>query len=248
MVEIIKECIEKTNYIEHLKLDPLTIEDRLENLDQLINKGMDWQDMSGTNDLAKFLEDISLNSSLDDSLSHDEAISLMTIHNSKGLEFDLSFLVGLEEDLFPHINSRNDEASVEEERRLCYVAVTRAKKHLYLTHCSSRFLWGMKKSQYPSRFLKEIPASLLEKINSTQMEKIASMSRVEKTTPPIPLQAKFAPIEFKQQELVFHQEFGIGQIKEIKNGSLGLVFIVHFIKSNQTKTLVGKYANLTKLK
>jgi DNA helicase-2/ATP-dependent DNA helicase PcrA len=88
----------------------------------------------------------------------------MTLHNSKGMEFELVFLVGMEEDLLPHVNSRGDEKAIEEERRLCYVGMTRAKKHLYLCSTSSRYMWGTQRLMRPSRFLKEIPPQYLEKV------------------------------------------------------------------------------------
>ena len=87
----------------------------------------------------------------------------MTIHNGKGLEFDSVFVVGMEEDLFPHANSRDSHEALEEERRLCHVGMTRAKERLYLTAAESRFLWGTHRMMRPSRFLREIPKEYIER-------------------------------------------------------------------------------------
>src|SRR5262249_34553337 len=131
LYELIKDVISETNYLQVLREDPETEEDRKENLDELIGKAAEWEEERETPTLQAFLEELSLRANVreDDSLPK---VHLMTLHNSKGLEFPLVFLVGLEEDLFPHINSRENPEAVEEERRLCYVGMTRAKRFLYL--------------------------------------------------------------------------------------------------------------------
>ena len=108
-----------------------------------------------------------MKSSLDESDTAQDRINLMTIHNGKGLEFAVTFLVGMEENLFPHINSRGNESALEEERRLCYVGITRAKRFLYMTNARTRFMRGTVLSQIPSRFIKEIPVEYTEKIKTT---------------------------------------------------------------------------------
>jgi DNA helicase-2/ATP-dependent DNA helicase PcrA len=106
--------------------------------------------------LERFLEELALRVPAKEDASV-PTIKMMTLHNSKGLEFSVVFFVGLEEDLLPHINSKDDSAAIEEERRLCYVGMTRAKKNLYLSAATYRYMWGTERLMRPSRFLKEIP-------------------------------------------------------------------------------------------
>lgn len=163
LTEIVRETIERTGYLDFLRMDPESFDDRKGNLDSLIAKAHE-RDRSGDNPtLSGFLEELALRSTLDEVDADESKVSLMTIHNGKGLEFTLVFLVGLEEQLFPHINSRNSEEGLEEERRLFYVGMTRAKRHLYLSHCRQRFIWGTTRDQWPSRFLREIPFEYIEK-------------------------------------------------------------------------------------
>ena len=161
--ELVNETIHRTGYLGHLEMEKETYQERRENLNALVNKAREWELSTENPSLQGFLEELSLKSSLDEAADKHERIHLMTIHNHKGLEFDVVFLVGLEEDLFPHANSRDNEAALEEERRLCYVGMTRAKEFLYLCDVRQRFLWGVHRSQRPSRFLYEIPAEYTEK-------------------------------------------------------------------------------------
>lgn len=162
--ELVKRAIELTGYLEYIKLEQDTVQERKENLNALINKAMEWELSSEEPSLEGFLEELALKSSLDDAESETDKVHLMTIHNGKGLEFDVVFLAGLEEDLFPHANSRGSDLALEEERRLCYVGMTRAKEYLYLCDVRQRFLWGTTRSQRPSRFLREVPAEYVEKV------------------------------------------------------------------------------------
>lgn len=161
--ELVLAAIEQTGYMEFLANDKETYAERKENLDELISKGVEWEMSAPDPSLKAFLEELSLKSSLDETDQSEERLSLMTIHNGKGLEFTVTFLVGLEEDLFPHINSKDSPEAIEEERRLCYVGITRAKKELYLSYCRTRYLWGTLRDQRPSRFLRELPSELVEK-------------------------------------------------------------------------------------
>ncbi|KAF3363045.1 ATP-dependent DNA helicase PcrA [Chlamydiales bacterium STE3] len=164
--DLVVSVIEKSHYLDFLALEEKeTFEERKENLDELIAKAIEWEYNSEEPTLEGFLEELSLKSSLDESTGERERINLMTIHNGKGLEFTVTFLVGMEEDLFPHANSRESEAAVEEERRLCYVGMTRAKEYLYLTSSQMRYMWGSQRFQRPSRFLLEIGPHFLERVS-----------------------------------------------------------------------------------
>lgn len=161
---LVGETIRETRYLEFLKEDRETFEDRKENIDELIAKAAEWETYAEDPSLVSFLEELSLKSQLDEAALDGQKISLMTVHNGKGLEFDNVFLVGMEEDLFPHANARGDFDAIEEERRLCYVGMTRAKEQLTLSAARSRFLWGTWRMMRPSRFLNEIPKSCLQKM------------------------------------------------------------------------------------
>ncbi|MCH9610132.1 MAG: ATP-dependent DNA helicase PcrA [Chlamydiales bacterium] len=160
--KLVLETIRESRYLDVLREDKETYEDRKANVEELVAKAREWEGES----LLAFLEELSLKSSLDEAEQPDDALNLMTVHNGKGLEFNTVFLVGMEEDLFPHVNSRDSFESVEEERRLCYVGMTRAKERLYLTAAETRFLWGQHKQMRPSRFLREIPRHYLERCDT----------------------------------------------------------------------------------
>ena len=161
---LVTETVRASRYLEVLQAEKETYADRKANLDELVTKAHEWEILNDSASLDTFLEELSLKSSLDEANYSKERVSLMTIHNGKGLEFDSVFLVGMEEDLFPHANSKDHHAALEEERRLCYVGMTRAKERLYLTAAESRFLWGTHRMMRPSRFLREIPKEYMERM------------------------------------------------------------------------------------
>jgi DNA helicase II / ATP-dependent DNA helicase PcrA len=161
---LISQTVKITNYLQILKEDEETFEDRKANIDELISKAAEWELVTESSCLVDFLEELSLKTHLDHFHAEEEKINLMTLHNGKGLEFDAIFLVGMEEDLFPHANSRESFESLEEERRLCYVGMTRAKKRLYLSAAETRFIWGSWRKMRPSRFLREIPREYIDRL------------------------------------------------------------------------------------
>ena len=229
--ELISEAVSSTRYLNYLQEDPETYQDRKENVDELIGKAAEWQEENPEPSLTKFLEELSLRTTLEEQ-PHVPSVKLMTLHNSKGLEFDVVFLVGLEEDLFPHINTKDDAKAIEEERRLCYVGMTRAKRHLYLCSTTYRFMWGTARFMRPSRFLKEIPAQYLENLSSPTLH-IEDQQHQEEYT------EGFAP-----GDQVLHKEFGVGVVQKAYNGSFGLTYEVHFPDAGTNRTLVAKFAKL----
>jgi len=207
--------------------------DRKENLNALVTKAAEWDSSNENASLAAFLEELSLKSTLDEASQEEDRVNLMTIHNGKGLEFPVVCLAGMEEDLFPHINSREDSDAVEEERRLCYVGMTRAKEHLYLTHALNRAIWGVMRTQKASRFLREIPQQYVEATQAGYRQ---------------PLSHKNPPAKgFSEGSLVFHQEFGIGRLQEIGSSSVGMTYKIFFSKDHQERTLVAEHCHLTLL-
>lgn len=160
--KLVQMTIENSHYINCLVEEPESMDERKENLDALIAKAMEWESTAEEPTLDAFLEELTLKADIEEGKDVEDRINLMTLHNGKGLEFEVTFLTGLEEDLMPHVNARGDKEALEEERRLCYVGMTRAKQYLYLLNCDVRFIWGIKRSQRPSRFLKEVPFRLKE--------------------------------------------------------------------------------------
>lgn len=164
LANVVRTAIEQSRYLDYLREDRETYQDRKENLSALIAKAAEWETSYHEPSLEAFLEELSLRSSADDAEGSNNRVNLMTLHNGKGLEFTVAFLAGLEEDLLPHINSRDNLEAEEEERRLCYVGITRAKQFLHLTHCRMRQLWGVTRFQKPSKFIRDIPIEFLKKV------------------------------------------------------------------------------------
>lgn len=246
--ELVTSAIDCTGYLEYLKLDKETYEDRKGNLDALIAKALDWEASAENPSLAGFLEELSLKSSLDEAEEDRDRICLMTIHNGKGLEFTVTYIAGLEEELFPHINARESRDKMEEERRLFYVGMTRAKDQLYLSCCRWRYIWGMGRTQRPSRFLREVPEKYVEKVGlgihlSGDRKREFDYEMVDE---PFSDEGKGGE-GMQEGDAVFHQEFGIGVIRKMYEGSLGLTYTVAFSKDNKERNLVAKYATLRKL-
>ncbi len=162
--DLVRETIEGSGYMNFLKEDPETYADRRENVEALLVKAMEWEAEREDGTLSQFLEELSLKGQIDDLGNQGPTLSLMTIHNGKGLEYPIVFLAGLEESLFPHINAMGKKEAIEEERRLCYVGMTRAKEVLYLTTARGRTLYGGFRPMTQSRFLREIPSEYIERI------------------------------------------------------------------------------------
>ena len=166
VAELVESVIERTGYAEALK-NSTDLQDatRIENLQEMVNVAREFDASSETGTLADFLERVSLVADADqipEGEDHGGLVTLMTLHTAKGLEFPVVFLTGMEEEIFPHQQSLTDKKQLEEERRLAYVGITRAEERLYLTRAASRTWWGRPAFHSPSRFLSEIPASLVE--------------------------------------------------------------------------------------
>ena len=161
--ELIKETLKKTGYTKALQNEnTIEAENRIENLDEFLTVAIEFEEEEAENGLREFLEGITLSSDIDDLEEDADYVTLMTLHSAKGLEFPVVFLVGMEEGIFPGYKSISEPKELEEERRLCYVGITRAKEHLFLTCSRQRTIFGSTSYNQVSRFLKEIPEDLLE--------------------------------------------------------------------------------------
>ena len=161
--DLIKETLKKSGYTQALENEnTIEAENRIENLDEFLTVAIEFEDESADNKLSDFLEGITLSSDIDNMEEAEETVTLMTLHSAKGLEFPVVFLVGMEEGIFPGYKSIGEPKELEEERRLCYVGITRAKEHLFLTCSKQRTIFGSTSCNQVSRFLREIPSDLLD--------------------------------------------------------------------------------------
>ena len=171
--ELMKKILEVTGYeAELMKEKSLENESRLENIYELIGVASEFETESADNSLSDFLDSIALVADVDNLSEDTEAVTLMTMHNAKGLEYPVVFLIGMEEGLFPSKRSIDEESGIEEERRLCYVGITRAKKELFLTNAKQRTMYGTTTYTIPSRFTEEIPKEYLDESAVENLEKV----------------------------------------------------------------------------
>ena len=161
--DLVKQTLQKTGYLSSLKNEnSVEAESRIQNLDEFLTMAMEFEDEMADNSLEEFLEGITLSTDLDNMEESEETVTLMTLHSAKGLEFPIVFLVGMEEGIFPGYKTISEPKELEEERRLAYVGITRAKEKLFLTCSKQRTMFGSTSYNNPSRFLKEIPVNMLE--------------------------------------------------------------------------------------
>ena len=216
--------------------------DRWENVQELINSIQEYCDNSNDTSLTSFLEEVSLLTDIDKWNSADECVTLMTVHSAKGLEFPVVIIAGMEEGLFPHSNSIDEPEGIEEERRLFYVAITRAMECLYMYSTDSRMRFGGGYTpSIRSRFIDEIPSELLttreNKGYTTNIGQETSLytKNVSKT------------VNFNKNDIVNHKLYGKGRVVDtIGHGENARVTVI--FSGNVEKKFVQKYANLTLLK
>jgi DNA helicase-2/ATP-dependent DNA helicase PcrA len=244
--EALEAVIEVTGYQAGLETDgSLEALSRLENLRELLSVAEEfeasgpigtadddeWEQADGLRRVAMFLESVSLVSDVDDLDDDAGVVTLMTLHNAKGLEFPVIFLPGVEEGVFPHIRSLGDPTQLEEERRLCYVGVTRAMERLYLSVATTRNLWGATNYNSPSRFLKEIPEALIEM--SPKRRRRPDRESVTPHTPRLEGSAVVAG------DRVRHRQWGEGTVVETSDSGERAEAIVDFDERGRTRLLLA---------
>ena len=267
--ELIQKILKDTGYLKTLE-DENTDEtkNRIANLEEFLNVAIEFEEESAENTLNEFLEGITLSSDLDNIEETDESVTLMTLHSAKGLEFPVVFLVGMEEGVFPGYKSIGEDKEIEEERRLCYVGITRAKERLFLTRSKQRTTFGSTTYNQPSRFLKEIPANMLDGYEEamegkTTYEKESfgdsgytwsygskSQSNMFRTAESFLNSLKKQPqnqvVNFSQYQAgvkVYHKKFGEGIINYVEPEGDDLKVDINFDKFGH-KRLMAKFANL----
>lgn len=236
LTELVDLIMEKTGIKKELSSSKLLEDEiRLENLNEFKSITKSYEEEYGSATLSDFLDEISLVSDISEHQEGSNRVSLMTVHSVKGLEFDYVFIIGMEEGIFPHYNAINDgtNSAIEEERRLCYVAITRAKKKLYLTSARTRMLFGNTNMNKPSRFIDEIDHQYLEEDKKPSLSKV--INKVRKTID--------KNAEYQIGEHISHTDFGEGVIIAIDKSILTVAF-QHPIG---IKKLMKGHPNITKL-
>ena len=209
--EILDQVMKASGYLDELQAKGTEEADnRLANIAELYNAVLQFQEDNEDTSLTGFLSNASLASDLDNLQEEQDKVSLMTLHSAKGLEFPVVFLVGLEQGICPHVRSLNDPLALEEERRLCYVGITRAQEQLFLSYARERFVWGSRESKVPSQFLQELPPELI----STNV-KFTNKKQVAKTNLEPTQKRVNGDLNYAVGDRVNHSNFGEGTVTHI---------------------------------
>lgn len=261
LVELVKDVLDVTGYLQELKdEDTLEARGRIDNIDELITKVADYEENTDDPTLYGFLEEVSLVADVS-TVEDVESVTLMTLHSAKGLEFPYVFLAGMEDGVFPSYMSisSGEEEDVEEERRLCYVGITRAKEKLYLLSAKTRMIRGNTQYNQQSRFLQEIPFFLLNTQQPLNNKKNISYNKKQPfskknnylfnqkpyETKSIPV-TQSASIDFTEGDIVKHLKYGIGEVIRIEPGGADYQVTVDFNKVG-VKKLLASFAKLKKM-
>jgi DNA helicase II / ATP-dependent DNA helicase PcrA len=236
--ELVERVLERSGYLEALEAErTVEAQGRIENLLELVGVAREYQETAAEPTLSEFLQQISLFSDQDAIEDETSRVLLMTLHNAKGLEFRAVFLVGMEEGVFPHARSL-EEQGLEEERRLCYVGLTRAQERLLLTHASARSLWGSRNYNLPSRFLDELPEDGVER------EHLRPASWSGYGVPERSLAPRAAAPELATGDSVRHSTLGEGVVTRVEPDG---VVTVRFAEDGAERRLMLEYAALEKI-
>ena len=218
LTELIDKVLDASGMRQELESeDSLEAEVRLENLEEFKSITKAFEEQEGSVSLEEFLLEISLVSDVEEYKDDPNRISLMTVHSVKGLEFNYVFVIGLEEGIFPHMNSLLESSDVEEERRLMYVAITRAKDDLHLINARRRTLFGKEQINPTSRFLSEIPKELLE--TNAQEEEKEVKEKIE-----VGEMFRDEDVDYQVGDYVYHETFGTGKVVEVTNTLVSVAF------------------------
>ncbi len=265
--EVLSRVLEETAYVESLRTEPEKFDDRVQNLNELSATLVRFTEENPEGTLGDYLEEVALLTDIDNYNADSDTVVLMTLHAAKGLEFPVVFIPGLEEGVFPGQQSMYVDSEVEEERRLAYVGITRAKERLYLTHAKSRMIYGSTNYYRPSRFVAEIPEKLLEIHRRTGFRERAGLTggssfsfgkgalpHTQNTvsvnrgfSKPAVTAGNRAPLpELKPGDTVEHKAFGTGVVASCRPMGNDVLLEIAFQKVG-TKKLMARMANLKKV-
>ncbi|MEH7245364.1 DNA helicase PcrA [Neobacillus niacini] len=276
VTELVEDILDKSGYREMLKAEKsIEAQSRLENLDELLSVTKNFEEVSEDKSLVAFLTDLALVAdidSLDDDGEKTDAITLMTLHSAKGLEFPVVFLIGMEEGVFPHSRSLMEEAEMEEERRLAYVGITRAEQTLFLTNAQMRTLYGRTSMNPASRFISEIPEDLLDgvepekRVNSSFSSRGTAFGRRTSgmsagtsfgtaSGTPVTRKPVMRPIAsttggdtfgWRVGDKAEHGKWGVGTVVSVKGEGEGTELDIAFPSPTGIKRLLAKFAPIKK--
>ena len=261
--ELFTDVISKTDYLGHLRLDKEKGEERIENIYELVSNLKTYESENEEPTLAGFLEEVALMTDIDNYNAQQDAVVMMTIHSAKGLEFPVVFLPGMEEGIFPGIQSMYNPDDIEEERRLAYVGITRAKEKLFISHANLRMIFGSTTRNLPSRFVIEIPDALTERtgrqpasqrtfdslVRGDYEDRNYSgngyLSKINQKPQSVP-KPKAPKVSFNVGDSVMHKVFGQGVIVSSKPMGNDAMLEIAFQKAG-TKKLMANFAKLQKI-
>lgn len=259
ITELTEEILDKTEYREMLKAEKsIEAQSRLENIDEFLSVTKNFEQKSEDKTLVAFLTDLALIADIDQLDQKEEesggkdAITLMTLHAAKGLEFPVVFLMGLEEGVFPHSRSLMEEAEMEEERRLAYVGITRAEQELYLTNAKMRTLFGRTNMNPESRFIAEIPDDLLENLNEKKETRATSARKMQPRRGPVSRPVSYASktggdtLNWAVGDKAGHKKWGTGTVVSVKGEGEGTELDIAFPSPVGVKRLLAAFAPIEK--
>jgi len=261
VTELVEEVLDKSGYREMLKAEKsLESQSRLENLDEFLTVTKSFEESSEDKTLVAFLTDLALVADIDrlddDGQKKTDVVTLMTLHSAKGLEFPVVFLIGMEEGVFPHSRSLMEEMEMEEERRLAYVGITRAEEELFITNAQMRTLFGRTNMNPESRFIKEIPAELVEDAAPKPKRSAPVSGGRPAARPAIPQRGAVArpvaassggeEIGWKVGDKAQHGKWGTGTVVSVKGSGEGMELDIAFPSPTGIKRLLAKFAPIQK--
>ena len=254
VANLINLLLNETGYVKELENENTPqSQNRIQNLNEFITFAQEFDENEEERTLENFLASVALVSDIDESEIDSDAITLMTLHSAKGLEFPIVFIVGMEENIFPSAQAIKkeweDDSKMEEERRLCYVGITRAKEKLYLSSAKARTIYGEDQYNKPSRFLFEIPQNLIKTIKRQErfsaLENFKQVSEKYSARPQKPAGGN-AGTRFNTGDRVSHSKWGEGMVVSVKDSPDGQEVKVAFAGAG-VRSLLTKYAVLKKL-
>ena len=258
--ELIQKVMTDTKYLAQLQesKDPQA-QSREENLGELLSVAKDFITEQPEGGLAEFLEKVALVNDVDSYEGEDDRVTLMTIHSAKGLEFPLVFLPGMDEGIFPGVRSFMEPTALEEERRLCYVAITRAKEELYISNAHMRTMYGKINSYMPSRFIDEIPPDLVDQViteeerervhfqERSRNERASRFALSEAASPVKKLKPKAVSARYDWQvgDTAVHTMWGKGKVVSVTGSGKNMILKIEF-PGNKMRSLMVAFAPITK--
>jgi len=249
VAELLKEMLQETGYLEALEAErTIEAQGRIENLEELVNVAAEYDASEAeTHSLEEFLQQVSLRSDADERTDDEGLVTLMTLHNAKGLEFPIVFMIGCEEGVFPHSRAL-DEGGLEEERRLCYVGITRAERDLYICYARTRNVFGARQWGAPSRFIAEIPPELTDREEQRPTfagirARATSWSSGGGGSEPAWSREQPAPVTYRLGEDVVHPTFGEGVVTGLEPGG---IVVIRFSRDRAERKLVADLAPISR--